>query len=309
MKSSLSLLTVLLLTGGLVATAAGQETDARNNQALEQTLRELFPEEAVEFDERTPIEMRVATESMIDRTLEPGRITTAFTQLSRVNRNALGELSEQHAQTLERELQAFERAFEARYGQPMNIQKSPLLEGAPTVRALVRDADAITRLPYRPIAPPHARDTARTQPNETDQAQPAAAGRQPYGASAKTYGIDDDSKIGVLALPAKGGIPDLIVTAVEESRPGAGDMAGDWRVIIPLQVRADTIAVNVAQHLRNLRQRQDDWPENPQETREIVARRVLMSYYNINPRGQPGNTQSGNQQQTPRQQQQQHQQN
>ncbi len=284
-----------------------QQTMEESKQAIRQDLESRFPGEAVEIPEREPVEMRQTITAVVRNAVQPGKLNDALTQLSRVNRNELGQLSEARRKALIEELQAFEGAFQQKYNEPLNFDRYELFSDAVLVRVEVKDSEAIGRLPLRPVAAPQQRDVARAPAGEA-QAQPAAGtegGRQrQYGASANTFGVADGSKIGLMGLPREAGAQRMIVTALEESRPAAGEQAGEWRLIVPMDLTADTLAENLTQHLRNLRQRQNQWPDDADKMRDTIARRVLMAFYNLDPVTQPA-AGSANQPQQQQQRQQQ----
>ncbi len=258
-------------------------SDEERQKQIADDLRHRFPADSVHIADRAPIEMRIAINRMVAQSLQPEKLNEAFTQLTRVNRNRLGDVNEDQRKALDQEIKQFKQAYQAKYNQPFDIETLDLFQHAALVRAEVKKPDAIGRLPLRPIATAAKRDAAQTGDKAVDD-------NSNYGASVDTFGVNDQSKLGLMGLPPGGGVPRFLVTAIEQSRPGADEMAGEWRIIIPVNLNADLIAQNLTQHLRDLRMSQDTWPADPDIARDTVGRRVLMAYYNIDPvpqRNQP----------------------
>jgi hypothetical protein len=284
--------------------AQRQMSDQERREMILSDLKERFPENAVEVGDRQPIELRMAINQLVRDSLSADRIDQAFSQLSRVNRNELGQVSQQQKQALRQEIQALQQALQQKYGRQVSFDNIELFDNAALVRLEVKDAQALGRLPLRPIAGGQ-RDVARAEGNADGRAQPAAAGQRDYGTTPSTYGIENGSKLAVMGLPPQAGVPRFLVTAVEESRPAAGEKAGEWRIILPMNLTGDTLAQNLTQHLRDLRQKQNQWPEEADQAIEAVGRRVLMAYYNIDPNTAAQHRAGANQQNQSRRQNQQ----
>src|SRR5690606_16689530 len=139
-------------------------------------------------------------------------------------------------------------------------------------------------LPLRPIPAQGAqRDVAANDAAGAGQGQQAQAQQARYGATSNTFGIDNNSKIGLMGVPMSGQNQHVIVTAVEESRPAAEEMAGEWRLILPMNYTADQLAHNLSLHIQQMRNQQAQWPEDAQIARQRLAQRALLAFYNLQP--------------------------
>ncbi len=249
-----------------------QVSDEQRQKVILEDLQHRFPKGSVSNDERAPVELRTVIGRLVSQSLTPDQLDKAFTELSRVNRNQLGEVSDAQKKALDEQIKAFSQTYQSKYNKKLDIGKLDLFQNAALLRVVVKDADAIGRLPLRPLAVAADADKSAKQ-DDTYKGSAAAS----------TFDIHENSKLGLMGLPPGGGVARFLVTAVEESRPAAGEMAGDWRLIVPFNLNGNLIAQNLTQHLRDLVQRKDQWPEKADEAEDLLSRRVLMAYYNIDP--------------------------
>jgi hypothetical protein len=287
---------------GQAAQNAGQEVRQagqaaqRGAQDLKQDIQRQFSETAatVEADAKSE-DLREVVGELVSATLKGDKLDDAVERLSKQNRDKIGDISDDDARTVRAEAERLRDAFKQRYDKELDIDNDKLFEDADYVQLEVKNADQIARFPL------NASGT-----DAAGEAQLAAAQND----SASTFDVKEGDKIAVLAI--SGDHKDA-KAKTDMQQPGAATSGkhdalklsavqedDDWHLALPTSVDKRTLTQNLTTRMRDLTAAQNQWPDDADKAQTLIAKKVLMAYYDVDDRGsdnrqQPGQMNQGGQ--------------
>lgn len=199
--------------------------------------------------------------------------------LSKTDRDRIGDAANQDVSDLNRQIAKFQQDWQSKYNQSLSFRDSGNLfaNAQFTPGKTVGPGEAQTAGERR--SPSGQQDQ---QGQQHQQGQQRQQGQQGQVTSA------DEKKNVTVVIPAEQNLPAVTLHLVNE-----GMVMNDWRVDVPDSVDAQTIKANLSQHLTQLDQQKQDWPDDPNQARQLVAHHILMAVANAQPSGQPGQFRGG----------------
>lgn len=191
-----------------------------------------------------------------------GDLNKLIEQLSGPDRERLEEATEMDLNPLRRGVDTLTKAFNEAYGLAFALTDDDL--SATNMAVRVAEVGDPAQMNNWPLAPVSGR-TISTQ-----------------GTVNPDY-MNEGRDVAVVVLPRAGGIPELTVSMTHE----APDF---WKIDVPDTLSLADLQRNVSDALSNFAQEANTWPPDQNETERLLARRILMALYSVEPR-QSGMTQ------------------
>jgi hypothetical protein len=177
-------------------------------------------------------------------------------QLVKADRDRLATNDNKYPDDLNRAIDQFDQAWKGKYNASFSVDKNDVF----TDQFLAVTTGEVTnpqQVSHWPIAPRQGEMQAQTS-NPT---------------------MNQGTGVAVATFTGQPGQPPLHVSLVREGN--------DWKIDIPDTVTADQLKSSLVQHLNEVTNMQNQWPQDRYQAQRIVASHILMALYNL-PAGQGG---------------------